>query len=249
MIDEVGPKTTQAHWDAAWHLSVRRRLPSRLNVNVRDITNLLRRHAKPGDRYIEIGCAPGKFLAWVAARCKVRAAGLDYSETGISNCKALALALALDIELHQGDFFCHTLPKCSFDVVASFGFIEHFDDRREAVRRHIELLRPGGKALIGVPTYAGLYGRLQRLCDPINLTLHNLNIMNPASLLALVGDAQVSEARAYPYGSVSLWLVNLEKRLPQWLAKAIQLAANALGLLQFFTVPVLAPMLVLEIRK
>lgn len=249
MSDDIGRKTKQSDWDAAWASPVRLRLPSRLNVDVYNLTRLLQRHVRPGDRYIEIGCAPGKLLAWVGARLQARTAGLDYSESGIRNCRALFASLGMDVELHQSDFFASALPKHSFDVVTSFGFIEHFDDPREAVRRHVELLRPGGTALITVPNYGGIYGAMQGRCDPANLALHNLNIMKPGSLAALIDSTEVSSVKAYRYGRMSLWAVNLEKKLSRRrVAKSIQLLANALGLLQFFPIPGLAPMLVLEIH-
>jgi 2-polyprenyl-3-methyl-5-hydroxy-6-metoxy-1,4-benzoquinol methylase len=249
MNNESGRKTEQAHWDAAWSAPVRARIPSRLNLDVRNITDLLKRHVKPNSSYIEVGCAPGKYLAWVADQCQARTSGLDYSDTGIRNCQALFRAMNLDIDLHQGDFFNNALPKNSFDVVTSFGFIEHFDDPTEAVTKHIELLNPGGVALIAVPNYGGVYGSLQARVDPENLALHNTSIMNVKSLVALVEPGLGCVARAYPHGRASLWLVNLERKLPRFMARAIQLTANFLGHLQPWTAKGLAPMLVLEVRK
>jgi SAM-dependent methyltransferase len=246
---EVGRKTEQAHWDAAWQSPVAPRLPSRLNVDVLNITGLLRAQVKPGDRYIEIGCAPGKLLAWVSSRLGAEAHGLDYSETGIRNCQALFSALQLDIGLHHGDFFNNSLPKGSFDVVGSFGFIEHFDDPREAVARHVDLLKPGGTALIGIPNYGAIYGRLQRRCDPENLALHNVDIMNRSALLALAPASQVTSVEAFAFGRASLWLVNLDRRMPRRVARALQLGVNLLALPQFFPWPAVAPMWVLKIRK
>jgi len=250
MSNVDGRKTERTHWDAAWKSPVAARIPSRLNVNVLDLTNLLRNHVKAGDAYLEIGCAPGKLLAWVSARLRAKGSGLDYSETGVRNCESLFSALELDIALHHADLFGDVLPKSSYDVVASFGFIEHFDDPREAVRRHVELLRPGGTAVICIPNYGGIYGRLQAYFDPDNLSLHNLSIMTPQSLVGLVDkECGVSSVRAYPYGRLSLWSVSLERRIPGAIARLAQLVTNAVGLLQFFSMPVLAPMFVLEIRR
>ena len=179
---------------------------------------------------------------------QAHATGLDYSESGIRNCQALFSALSLDIDLRRDDFFNNGLPKQGFDVVASFGFIEHFDDPREAVAKHIELVRPGGIALITVPNYGGLYGSLQRWCDPVNLALHNLEIMNPAALCALVDHSKVQEVKAYPFGFMSLFLVNMERKLPRGLTTLIQFAFNAMGLIQFLPIRALCPMLVLEVR-
>src|SRR4051812_13610894 len=100
-----GRKTTRDHWDAAWRAPIRLRLPSKLNVDVLNLTRLLSRYVRPGDRYLEIGCAPGKLLAWVASELKADAVGLDYSEPGAKSSRDLFAALALNVELHVTDFF------------------------------------------------------------------------------------------------------------------------------------------------
>ena len=249
MHHHKGVKTEQAHWDAAWQRPVKKRIPSRLNVGVLNITRLLAKHVTPGCRYIEIGCAPGKLLAWVAGVLKAEVSGLDYSEPGIARCRDLADALGLGMTLYHDDFFSHHLDPSSFDVVTSFGVIEHFDDARPAVKRHLDLVKPGGVALIVIPNYGALYGALQRWCDAPNLALHNLEIMNPSALKALVDSPDVESARAYPFGAVSPWLVSFDKRLPVFLARLLSLGINFMGLLQPFTIEALAPMLVLEVRK
>lgn len=104
-VSEEGRKTQQMHWDDAWGMPVKLNLPSRLNVSVLNVTRLLKRYVKPSSRYIEIGCTPGKMLVWVASELKANAAGLDYSEVGIRQCRTLANALKLEIDLHHEDFF------------------------------------------------------------------------------------------------------------------------------------------------
>ena len=220
-----------------------------MNVSVLNFTRLVEKHVRPGNRYLEIGCAPGKLLAWVASVLKAECTGLDYSETGIAKCRMLFDALGLKINLYHVDFFNHNLPQSSFDVVTSFGFIEHFDDPKPVVQRHLDLLEPGGVALIAVPNYGGVYGSLQRWCDAPNLALHNLDIMNPGALTALIDSPDIESVRAYPFGAMSLWLVNLDNRFPRLLAKLVSLVANTMGLLQPLTINALAPMLVLEVRK
>jgi 2-polyprenyl-3-methyl-5-hydroxy-6-metoxy-1,4-benzoquinol methylase len=247
--NRAGRKTQQAHWDAAWQSSVRPRLPSRLSVGTFNITSLLRRHVRPGYRYMEIGCAPGKLLAWVAEILQADVAGLDYSEVGITHCRRLFKALNLDIPLYHQDFFNHTVPGESFDVVTSFGFIEHFDDPAPAVDRHLQLVKPGGVAIITIPNYGGVYGMLQSWCDPENLALHNLGIMNLTALRSLVDSSDFTSVRTYPFGKVDPWLINFEKRLPARLARLISLGVNGIGLLQPMSAAALAPLLVLEVRK
>ena len=244
-----GRKVEQAHWDAAWGSAVRPRLPSRLNVGVYNSTRLLARHVRPGDRYLEVGCAPGKLLAWVGRVLRADVSGIDYSDAGVLQCRRLFTALQLDVKLYQEDFFNSTLPPESFDVVSSFGFIEHFDDPTPVIERHLALVRPGGLALISIPNYGGLYGRLQGWCDPQNLAIHNVGIMNVAALRNLVDPGRFAEVRTYATGNLDPWLINQHERVPAALARLVSLGVNALGLLQPVSVAALAPMLVLEVRK
>ncbi len=244
-----GRKTEQAHWDQAWSSPVRPRVPSRLNVDVRSLTDLLRRKVFKNARYIEIGCAPGKYLAWVDVFCGSKTSGLDYSTSGIKNCQDLFRAMRLDIDLHQGDFFANDLRKSSFDVVTSFGFIEHFDDPTVAIEKHIELLAPGGVALIAIPNYGGLLGKLQGYFDPANLALHNIAIMSPVALLQLVRLRAGVESEAYYYGRPSLWLINFEKKMPKLFALFFQIMANFVGHLFPSRCGNFSPLIVLEVRK
>lgn len=249
MLYGKGRKTDDAHWEAVSEGLIKDRLPSKLNVDVLNTTRLLKRIVRPGSRYIEIGCAPGKMLAWVSSVLRADVVGLDYSESGIAKCRALFEIMGVEVNLHLIDFFNHNLPPASFDVVTSFGFIEHFDDPRPVVQKHIDLVKPEGVVLIVVPNYGGVYGSLQRYCDPDNLTLHNLEIMSPSALKELVDSPDVGNTLAYAFGSMSPWLVTLEKRLPWSVARLVSLGINALGLVQPIKIKSIAPMLVLEIRK
>lgn len=249
MTEFAGRKTEQEYWDETWSEPVRPRVPSRLDVNVRNLTDLLGKHIRPESRFIEVGCAPGKFLAWVKVKCRTETWGLDYSETGIRNCRNLFEAMKLDIELRQDDLFNSALPKQHFDSVASFGFIEHFDDPTEAVRMHAELLAPGGVAMITIPHYGGMYGRMQAKFDAPNLAIHNTNIMNVPALLALAPQDGNYTALAYPWGRLSFAIVNFEKKWPALPTRLLRLATTLLGHLQPVMIPALAPTLVLEIRR
>jgi 2-polyprenyl-3-methyl-5-hydroxy-6-metoxy-1,4-benzoquinol methylase len=249
MTNNQGRKNALNHWNEVWQRDIKARLPSRLNVDVFNITRLIVKYVRPGDNYLEIGCAPGKLLAWVASVLKAEVTGLDYSTSGITKCQILFDTLGIKANLHHDDLFNHRLALNSFDIVTSFGVVEHFDNARLAVQRHLDLVKPGGVALITVPNYTGIYGALQSRCDAANLAMHNLDIMTPAALTGLVDIPCIETLRAYPFGSMSPWLISLEKRLPHRVAQFISYVFNTLGLLQPLAIEVLSPMLVLEVRK
>jgi hypothetical protein len=56
-------KTTRAHWENVWRRDPRTALLSWLDVGSRNLQRLLRRHVRPGMRYLEIGCAPEQLLS------------------------------------------------------------------------------------------------------------------------------------------------------------------------------------------
>lgn len=246
---DIGGLTNINYWNRLWSKSESIKPPSVLIVNHLNMMRLLKKHVHFRDRYIEIGCAPGKFLAWAQKKFQLNAEGLDYSDVGINQCKSLFLKYDLNIPLHCVDFFKNSLTTGSFDCVASFGLIEHFDDPKLIVSKHIDLLKPGGLALIMIPNYGGIYGKIQNWCDPENMALHNLQIMNPNSLEQLVNSSSVTHAKAYYYGSVDPLILSLERKIPIFLVKIINLLLNSFGLVQPFVISKFAPMLVLEVKK
>ena len=242
-------KTSVAHWNDAWAKGVRPRLPSSLDINVRNCKALLRRHVRPGDDCLEIGFAPGKMLAWMAEELGADVTGVDYSPRGVEVAKGLFQALSIDADLRCESIFETTLRPGSFDVVCSAGVIEHFDDPRGIVAAHVDLLRPGGVALIHVPNYGGIYGAIQSRLDPDNLALHNLHIMSLPALAALAPLRAGLRVRSYYWGRMSPWILSLSRLGPGRTGTALSWMLNGLAQLQPLTVERLAPMLVLQIDQ
>jgi len=241
--------TSVDHWDSAWSGDIRLRFPSPWLITTRNIQNLLRGRVRPGHRVLEIGCAPGKILSWVAAELKAEVSGLDYSERGLAMARRLFAALKLSADFRCEDLRQATYPPASFDWVVSYGVIEHFDDPRDVIRAHIDLVKEGGTALMTVPNYQGVYGTLQRYFDSDNLLTHNLEIMSSEALAALVPPDQTLRVRTYASGRFSPWQLSLGTRWPSPVALGVSHLANALAQLQPFELSALCPMLVLEVTR
>jgi 2-polyprenyl-3-methyl-5-hydroxy-6-metoxy-1,4-benzoquinol methylase len=253
MIEEVNnslstEKVTQAYWETT-HTQPRWRLPSRLNVGVSNILRLISTRVKPGMRVLEIGCAPGKHLAYLAKVRQARVYGLDFSESGIAFTRELFSRLGLIGEFRCENILAATLPEAFFDLVYSLGVIEHFDDPRPIIERHLCLVKPGGLVLITVPNYGGFYGRLQRHFDPENLSIHNLQVTHCEALIRLAPKHLACVARAYRSGRLCPWMIHFEKRWPAPVAKGVSYLLNALGLLQLFDIGPLCPLLVLSMTR
>jgi SAM-dependent methyltransferase len=232
------------HWDAR-EGRVRPRLPSKLNAGVADLLALLDKFVRPDSRVLEVGCAPGKFLLWCALAKNAEVCGVEYaskSHQGVVDLFADASALA---DIRNEDFMETTFEEKSFDVVFSFGVIEHFSDPRPMVQKHVSLLRPGGTALITVPNFGGVYGRLLRQLDKPVYDIHNVSIMSEPRMLELV--AEGIPARSYAYGRLSPWILSA-KSVPHSIVKAASYGLNVLALFQPFEIKALCPWLVLEIK-
>jgi len=241
-------KTDKRYWDRMWDHPPRIRLPHGLFVEVRNIRRLLKRCIRPGMRVLEIGCAPGYMLTWVAQALQANVSGLDYSIRGIDHAKRLFAQLGVAGDLRCEDVFQSSFQEGTFDCVYSCGVIEHFDDPRQLVEIHIKLLKPGGKAMITIPNLAGIYGRIQHYFDPDILALHNLNIMNPPSMTGLAPAHLVQDVRSYPFGRPSA-MFNIDRKLPRWLVRGSGLLINLVGNLQPFQITGLCPLIVLEMTR
>ena len=245
----INNKTTNEYWNSLYSCQAVPTLPSKFSVGSRNLHRLFRQYIRPGMRVLEIGCAPGKQLAYIGRYLGASISGLDYSENGIELSRRLLHKLDIEGDLRCEDIFLTTFRPESFDVVYSLGVIEHFDDPRNIVRRHMELLRPMGISLILVPNYGGIYGRLQRYFDPENLSIHNTTIMSPTVIEGLAPVDLRVEAVAFPYGRMSPWLLNMDRKWPSILALTIIYLINFAGLLQPIDIKSICPMIVLKIIR
>jgi SAM-dependent methyltransferase len=114
----------------------------------------------------------------VAESIGLEVGGIEYSEAGAAaTIKNLHILGVKSDHLISGDFFL-VKPNKQYDVVMSFGFIEHFDDVDNVVKKHLDWLKPGGVLILGIPNFSGLNGLIQSILDRDILDKHNLDIMN-----------------------------------------------------------------------
>ncbi|MDD4891737.1 MAG: methyltransferase domain-containing protein, partial [Phycisphaerae bacterium] len=210
---------------------------------------LLRQHIRPGYRVLEIGCAPGSYLACVAMRLKADVSGVDSSPIGMDLARDLFRRLRLAADLRCECLFDPSWTPGQFDFVYSAGVIEHFDDPGPVVRRHVQMLRPGGVALMTIPNYSGIYRRLQRWFDPENLVAHNLRIMSCRAMLDLAPRELCSETNAFAAGRPGPWMISFRKRFPRPIALAARAAFHALSLALPRCLPHLHSMWVLRLTR
>jgi len=127
-----------------------------------------------GLRLLELGCHPGRFLWYFHTYFRYDVSGVEYVVPAAEMTRQALLAHGVDADIHAADLFDLQPDKDElFDVVASFGVVEHFDDIGPVIRRHGELARPGGLVVIAVPNHAGINGTILRRIQPEVYAVHN----------------------------------------------------------------------------
>src|SRR5207245_165333 len=101
-------------------------------------------------RVLELGCAPGRWLAWSSARLAVRPTGLELDSRGI----LLTKTLYPQLPIVRADAFSLPFAANSFDGVYSIGLIEHFQSPRRIIEEARRVLEPGGVSIWLVPNLA-----------------------------------------------------------------------------------------------
>jgi SAM-dependent methyltransferase len=172
--------TGQTFWEDYWEGK-----PG--NGSRKKTTLLIREILKTFDRYLpeskgltilEVGGAYGEYLLYLTRRFDYNAFSLDYSRVGNEQTLETFSKAGIPVEVFERDLFSDNSDLPKFDIVYSLGFIEHFDDPGMVVAKHLDLLKPGGILLLGVPNYAGIYQPVLKRLAPSIAETHNMQIMN-----------------------------------------------------------------------
>jgi len=189
--DEVGAGgagnlTDTAFWEGYWGKFTLPDAVDQTRSFDRNLANALGELLKDAQGpVLEVGCAPGRWLAWIATKLSVPVAGIEFTADGVAATRRNLQMLGVDrADIRHGDFLQLT-PTPTYNVVLSLGFVEHFTDVQSVICRHAEWARPGGTVIIGVPNFRGLHGWMQSALDQEILYRHNLEIMDLSRLAAL----------------------------------------------------------------
>jgi SAM-dependent methyltransferase len=130
---------------------------------------------------LEIGGAPGQYLAWFHKTLGYEVSCLDYSVEGCKKTRENFKILQLPGKVYQGDLFSDELRLPQYDIVCSFGFIEHFADLTGVIEKHLKFLKPGGVLLLGVPNLLGINHWFLKRLAPGLLAGHELKTMDASN--------------------------------------------------------------------
>ena len=108
----------------------------------------------PNYKCLEVGSSPGTNLVYFNKQHGYFPVALDYVDT--DKIKEMFEFNEVDnYEIINIDFFSFMHAE-QYDVVTSFGFIEHFDDYEMLIKKHFELLKNNGYMIITIPVLTGL---------------------------------------------------------------------------------------------
>lgn len=127
-----------------------------------------------GTKLLEVGCANSYFLPYFATEYGFSVTGLDYSEKGCEQAKAILARDGIDGNVVCSNMFSPPEPmKYAFDIVVSFGVIEHFKPTNHVLKALNGFLQPEGMIITVVPNMNGLVGFMQK---KVNREIYDLHV-------------------------------------------------------------------------
>lgn len=160
----------------------------------------------------EIGCMPGTYLT-VFGELGYRLNGLDY----VDNVDTSLPIFLKGLGYHIGDFykvdFLDFKPFKKYEIVCSFGFIEHFVDWKSIFLKHIEMVKEGGYLIITTPNFnSRLKLMFHKLFDRRALSGHNLEAVDISRWCDLAREKGFDIITAGYFGKYIFWVTHGEKR-------------------------------------
>jgi len=163
----------QAYWD-----EVAEKIPLVYKPHNIELQEVFQRCLKPGGSCFEVGCYPGRYLVYLGKKFGYTVNGIDATSYVLTRMPPFLEENGLKAgDIYQGEFMSFKFDK-TYDVVLSFGFVEHFVNLEEVIKKHVEIVSPGGILIIACPNFRRLQYLLHWLLDPETLKRHVLTSMD-----------------------------------------------------------------------
>jgi len=167
-------KAGQDYWNETWDISA---LPKPWDIESGDLAKYTERSffnylkstfeenhlLNTKAQLVEVGCARSQVLPVMASKLGFQISGIDYSPNGCEQTRQMLDLEGIDNDIHCCDIF--SIPDeliGKYDVVISFGLIEHFSETSGVVTALAGLLKPGGLIFTNVPNMNGVTGFAQK---------------------------------------------------------------------------------------
>lgn len=130
---------------------------------------------RDGTKILEMGCGGSRWLPYFAKVFNYDIYGVDYSELGCQSALENLERVGKTGKIYNEDFEnLNSGLKKSFDVLLSFGVVEHFERPEEILRQFGECLSDNGLIVTYVPNFWGIMGRFLKRLDKSLYDTHNI---------------------------------------------------------------------------
>lgn len=198
----------QSYWDRSYEKYEFRELPE--NDPTKELIKKFVIDAEGDRTAFELGCFPGRFLLEIG-RKGYELNGCDKNHRVTKDLPAWLSKNNCKVGSFQEIDYKDALDS-KYDLVASFGFIEHFANWDEVLKHHCMMLETGGILIVQFPNFKGFIQKyLHLFFDKDNLNNHVLSSMNPAAYKKLLGQEYEILFCGY-YGAFDFWIDDYKKR-------------------------------------
>lgn len=202
----------QTYWDNSYQNTQFATLPDRDPIKIWLKTFI----PKGSGTCIEVGCFPGGILSCFG-ELGYELHGIDLTPRIEQELPAWLKSKGYSVGTFLQKDFTLFNPKTEYDIVASFGFIEHFSDWQSILVKHASLVKKGGLLVIEVPNFRGPVQRvLHLLLDKENYTRHNIKSMQPKKWESIIKKLGFETLNCGHFGNFMFWVDNENRN---WLQK------------------------------
>jgi len=248
-VDKAG----EAYWSQAWQNHAPNpprdpHIPGPRNYAMRRFhrffTRLFSGMNAAGKKFLEIGCARSVWLPYFAKAFGFKIYGLDYSEIGCRQAREILAQEGLRGEIVFGDLFAppaELLKK--FDLVWSYGVVEHFSDTAGCLKALAQFLKPKGTAITLIPNMKGAIGFLQKT---LHRPIYDIHVpLSPDELRLAHEPAGLRVSWCGHFLSTSFGIVNVNTGAPptaktrrqDFLIRNLSRFSKLIWALETYTVP------------
>lgn len=169
-------KVSQSYWDHSYSAY-------KYGIANDAVTKWLEKHlTEQKGTAFEPGCYPGRYLSFLGKLGWI-VNGMDLTPRIEEDFKEWLTKNEIRFnKIEKGDVLAYmNTSGDQYDLVCSFGFIEHFENFLEIIAFHDKIVRPGGQLVITTPNFRGSIQKfLHRWLDTENLKRHYVPAMNPS---------------------------------------------------------------------
>lgn len=191
----------QENWDKSYE-----NFPLNYDETLIQFKPLFDKYLIPNGTCFEVGCYPGNYSIYLGKKFNYTISGIDKTPHIVDRLPQLFKSKGVKVgQLYYEDFL-NFQPSEKYDVVCSYGFIEHFLDLEMILKKHIDLLKPSGILIITCPNFTRGQYLFHKLFDSENLKHHVLKSMSLSRWRPILKENDMELLCDGYYRTVDFWM-------------------------------------------